>query len=252
MSVCIPVARRSSPLGATLVILAVGACTGADDVVLRGLLCDECRAESQRIVDLGDAAGDPLRVALREGPSAAVRNNYRAQAAEEHRLARRAKNGQLGGLSVLSDSAPFVDGALDNLVASYQKRAAWSLRAIGTTAARLALHEARVDNANGQFLWRADVRSLVELIDSDDPITSVTVTSPVAVLPLAGTAQLTAKVSGVIQVAQTVVWTSTNSALATITSGGVVTRVGSGPAVGLRACSSVRPTVCGVAVIGMP
>jgi len=238
-------------LTATLLVAVALGCTDSREAIRASLVCDECTRELQYVVSLGDDAVEVLRAALREGPNPQERAAYLEQTTDEWRAAKVGNVGVIGGLATLSDSVTFVTTGLANLVSTYQRRAAWNLRAIGTPAARAALHDANVDEANNVFSWPPEVRALVERLDSNDPITGVYVSSPVGALPIGGVAQLTAEVRGVGSVSQGVVWTTTNASIATITPNGVLLRVGPGPAVA-RACSTVVQSLCGVVVIAMP
>jgi hypothetical protein len=232
--------------------LALGiACSNATDPVAAWLSCD-CPIELQRVVALSDAAVQPLVDALRNGPTPTQRSNYGIQAADEYRLARRfrdTQSGVVGAAVVLSDSAPFVSRRVDDMVADYQKRAAFALRGVGTPVARQQLHWAYLDHIAGGVVWRTDVRAVVESLDTDFPVTSVTIRNPVADIPLGGTVQLSARVRGAALVPQSVTWQSGSVPVAVVSPSGMVTRVGVGN-VTLRACSVVMPLLCGVTLLG--
>jgi hypothetical protein len=226
------------------------ACSGGDPVDA-WLGCD-CPIELQRVVALGDVAVIPLAEALRNGPTVAQRNNFALQIADEFRLARRfrdTQSGVVGAASVVSDSGTFVSRRVDDMVADIQKRAAYALRGIGTPSARQQLHWAHLDNIAGSVVWRADVQSVVRLVDTDFPVTSVTVRSPVVDLPVGGSAQLAARVKGAGPVPQQVNWISPSPAVVTITSSGVATRLTPGRVL-LQACALVSPSICGVTLMG--
>lgn len=235
-----------------IVGLALGtACADAADPVTAWLACD-CPSELQRVVALSDAAVQPLVNALRNGPTATQRSNYGTQATDEYRLARRFRDKQGGGPGVAvvqSDSAPFVTRRVEDMVADYQKRAAYALRGIGTSTARQQLHWAFLDHVAGTVVWRSDVRAVVVSLNTDFPLTSVTIRSPVADIPVGGNVQMTARVRGAGLVPQAVNWTSSSMPVATVTTGGIVTRLAAGN-VAIRACAVVSPQVCGVTVLG--
>lgn len=233
--------------GTLVLALALAACDDTDPVAA-WLVCD-CPVELARIVALGDAKVDTLTLALRTGPSVAERDNYRAQLAEEHRLARRFRD-SFPGVSSISDSATFTDEGVANLVAQYQKRAAWALRGIGTVRARQELHQAWLDHMSGSVPWRPDVRAEVELLDREEPITSVTVLGATDVA-VGASSQLTVRVRGAALVTQAVTWVSSDAARVAVSAGGLVTRVAPGPAV-VTACSAVSPAQCGSVTISMP
>lgn len=246
-------AQRSS----LFVGLALGvACSDAADLVAADpvaawLACD-CPIELQRVVALSDAAVQALVSALRNGPTSTQRSNYGIQAADEYRLARRFRDtqgGVVGAAVVVSDSAPFVTRRVGDMIADYQKRAAYALRGIGTPASRQQLHWAHLDHITGSVVWRTDVRAVVESLDTDFPVTSVTIRSPVADIPLGGTVQLSARVRGAGLVPQSVGWASGSVPVAVVTPTGMVTRVGVGN-VTIRACAVVSPMVCGVTLLG--
>lgn len=244
-------ARTPAQRALLFAVAALGTACSADDPVAAWLGCD-CPVELQRAVALGDEAVQPLVAALRAGPTSTQRSNYGLQAADEYRLARRFRDtqGAVAGVTVVSsDSGPFVARRVDDMVADYQKRAAYALRGIGTPVARQQLHWAYLDHISGGVVWRTDVRTAVQALDTDFPITSVTVRSPVADLPLGGTAQLTARVAGAGLVPQGVTWSSESSPVATVSPTGMVTRVGVGK-VTIRACAIVSPQVCGVMLLG--
>lgn len=232
--------------------LSLAAACDRTDHVKAWLTCD-CNIELQRTVAMGDDAVASLTTAVRDGPSPRERANYGAQVAEQYRMARRFRDGNPGGLgplvlAPLPDSASFVreDGA--NFMAGYQKRAAFALRGLGTSAARQALHQAVLDHASGRVAWRPDVREYVLLLDRDQPVTSVTITSPVRVLG-SGSVQLTARVRGAGLVAQDVSWFSSNNA--TVSDSGLLTRIAPG-SISARACSRFDLQVCGTMSIAAP
>jgi hypothetical protein len=231
---------------AAMLVLLVAACAKRDPVEL-WLLCDDCAGSLDDVTRMGDDAVSPLDKALRQGPTAAARDNYRAQAAEEFRMRRRGTGSAV--ILTAADSTAFVNSALNNLVATFQKRAALALRTIGTPTARQALHAAALSSA--QHGWSNDVLTLVLQLDSNDPITGVTVRSPVVDVPVGGNATMTAIVSGVGTVPQTVTWSVSNFAVGTVTTAGEFTRTGPGP-VSVQACSTVKSTICGFTGLGPP
>ncbi|MEX2181573.1 MAG: Ig-like domain-containing protein [Gemmatimonadaceae bacterium] len=240
------------PLRVALALLAGVACADPRGDVAAWLTCEECPTELARVVAHGDAALEPLVVALYRGAAWPHQQNFLAQVWEERRLAERA-----AALDTifrghgLSDSAVMLSRALRNLLSESQQRAAWAIRAIDTPAARAALHEAAGYGAAGALGWPSEVTALVLRLDAADPATSVSVRSPVRVLALGDSAQLAAEVHGPLRVRQDVIWSSSAAAAVTVTADGRITRVSRGT-VTVRACSATAPTVCGSVSIGMP
>ena len=247
----LPARSALRALCAPLVLILAVACADAPDDVANWLGCDECPDELAVVVAHGDDALEPLLVALYRGASVPQQRNYTAQLTEEYRLAHLARLAAPASGNALSDSSDFVTAGLMGLLRSIQLRAAWAVRALDTPAARAALHRAWVDDSAGFLGWPAEVRALVGQLDSADPVTLVSVTSPVSTLAIGDSVQLSAAVSGPVAVPQTVAWVSTATASVVVRPTGVVRRVGVG-STAVRACSTANPTICGRVVIGMP
>lgn len=236
---------------AALSALLCSACQSQPPVIERWLLCDHCPPELQdSVAALGDAAIAPLARGLGLGPRQLRIQNVRWQAADNHAYAESYLTRHPGSGSV-ADSATFVRLYAGNYVASYQKRAALALRAIGSTTARAALHDTRLAHAANPFpWWRADVDTLASRIDSDPPVIAVSVAAGQPAVASGGTTTVTATVVGVGQLPQGVAWTSSDPTRATVSAVGVVvvTPVATPGPVVIRACSVVAP-VCGAVTI---
>lgn len=240
---------RSHFRAACIAVLASTGCLSGNDPVAEWLACD-CNSALQQTVALGDGAVDALTVALRDGPPPQAVANFGLQAADTWHQARRYRDAN-PGIASLTDSVPYVSARVQALTVDYQTRAALALRGIATPLARQRLHGLLLDVIGGVLQWPPGVRPFVEKLDSDFPVTSVSIRNPAVDIPPGGTVQLTARVRGAGLVPQQVAWVTTNGAIAVVNSAGLVTRTGPGP-VTIQACSVVAANVCGATGLGIP
>jgi hypothetical protein len=124
------------------------------------LLCEDCRSgERQAVVALGKKAVPTLSKALRDGPSAARRDNVRRQLASDFAL--------LSGTGV--SATAYVDRHLMYYVDNYRSRAAASLGdiriggAVDTLSAVLAAHAAGTARLPRQVLLAVHAAYLADL-----------------------------------------------------------------------------------------
>lgn len=121
----------------------------AEEESLRGwLLCDECvDGELDSVLALGPRSHKSLQRFLRHGPPGDRRRNIRLQA---EGMYDRAEPGGIG-------REAYVDGIVQNYVASYQKRAAIALDSLGTPRAHTILINALQRDPG----YREDVRRVL-------------------------------------------------------------------------------------------
>jgi hypothetical protein len=236
---------------AVLALGALAACADPRPDVEAWLACDECPVELAAVVAHGDAAIDPLVLAMYYGGSHRDHVNHVLQLSEEHRVARRSVGLTPASLALLSDSAVFVDRGRSRLREANRGRAVWALRALDTPAARAALSAGRQAQTSGAISWDSTTIRLVDRLDANVPVTAVAVTSPSRVVAVGNDVTLTARVHGPVAVPQAVTWSSSNAALVTVSATGEADRNAPGT-VFIRACSVAVPTVCGSLALGTP
>jgi hypothetical protein len=229
----------------------VAGCGDARGDVAAWLTCEECPVELAAVVAHGDAALEPLVVALYRGPSWPQQQNFLAQVREEYRLAKDAEAALPAGVSQLSDSLVVLARALEDLISAFQLRSAWAIRALDTPRARAGLRQAAVEDSAYALGWRNDVDALVALLDVDEPVTAVSVRGPSDTLGIGLSEQVSAVVHGPVTVSQQVIWSSSAAAIVTVSATGELTRLGPGP-VTVSACAAAAPAVCGRVAIHAP
>ena len=234
---------------ATLIGFTAAACSppGPPLAVGRWFQCLECApADSQAVLQLGDAAVPSLRAGLFGGPPGNQIYGRIEQINEQYRGALRARSRfPAAAVPGLENSADYRRRYYSNYVTEHQKRSAIALRAINTQTARAALTALRQLHATAGLGWRADLKELVDRLDRAEAVLSVGVSGP-AQIHAGQTTQLIATVRGIGAFSQTAVWTSSDAARLALTAGGTATGLatGGGPVLA-RACAAANPTVCG-------
>lgn len=127
----------------------------ARNQIMAWLECEECsEGELEAVVKLGNIAVPTLGATLKQGPSAASREELRQHLVDTHqKLGEYARTHPEGKVSMSEDQ--YVKTYMDNYVALYGVRSAQALAAIGGAEANKHLQTAL------KYELRADVRAVV-------------------------------------------------------------------------------------------
>ena len=232
---------------ATITIgLVLTGCGGPDtqDVVRSWLLCDDCLdRELLKLRDEGDEAVPELAEALRDGPSPDQISNVRAQSRSDVAAVNRV--GQKIAVTAV-DSADMYGRNVQGYIDTYQERALIGLTEIGTTSARDTILALLKRDSTQAFGWSPSVRAAVLAHALGVYDLSIV---PVDPLAIGMSRQAGVRIKGYNQNA-VITWTSSNTAVVTVTATGMLTAVTPGQAI-IRACWSgpgVEP-ICAIRTV---